>query len=162
MIVTDTAVIYWASVLAALNWAYAAFASLWLVLFSREAVKHGTREESGYRIGRAIHWRLPGRMALVVMLWSVLPILGTLFLRGWLALILLALLTATTFLLWLIAPPGLRLVYGERGGEGGATAFELRPAGNPVRSIVVFVLFGLLPAVGVGAVLSWALARVGG
>jgi hypothetical protein len=156
----DTRIVYWASVITVLGWEYAALASAWPLLFHREAVRHAKREETGDRIGWLIHWRLPARAAALVLLLSMIPILAALFLRGWLVIVALAITTGVTLCLWLIGPPGTRLTIMERRPPGGASAFGIRRHQNVLRAVAVFVAFGLLPALALGAVLTWVVARL--
>ena len=153
----EASILYWASVIAALGWAYAALASFWPTWFQREAVKHGTHEAAGYRIGWAVHWRLPAHLALGFAAFSGLPLLVVVIFHGGLATTLLVSLATAIVAVWLIGPPGLRLAYIETKLEDGQTVFELRPQTTLWRSLIVLIILGFIPALGVGAMLNWAL-----
>ena len=151
--------VYWASVLAALGWMYAAMASLWPMLFQRDVVKTGLREELGYRIGLwKVYWRLPTRAAIVVVLLSMVPILTVIFFDGWLVTVILATITGITLILWMIAPPGMIIGSVMKGLEDGHPVLEAQSRRNGLRSILVLAIFGLIPAFGIGAVLNWILS----
>lgn len=149
---------YWASVLAVLGWLYAALASLWPMLFRRDIVKASRREELGYRVGLwKVYWRLPTRTAMAAMLLSVTPILAVIFVDGWLLTVILAVMTGMTIIPWVIIPPGMIIGFAEKGIEGGHPVLEAQSHRNGLRSLFILVVFGLIPALAIGAVLSWVL-----
>ena len=153
--------VYWASVLAALGWMYEAMASLWPMLFQRDVVKTGLSEELGYRIGLwKVYWRLPTRAAIAVALLSMIPILAVIFFDGWPVTVLLATMTGITLVLWITGPPGMTIGSITKGLEDGHPVLEARSHRSALRSILVLAVFGLIPAFGIGAVLSWILARL--
>ena len=147
---------YWASVVAVLGWIYVVLASLWPLVFHRDVVKHGTRDRYGYRIGWVVYFRLPARTAIVVALLSVVPLLAVIFLRGWPAVVTLVVMFGTTLLYWVIASPGSGFGHVPDGGDTQAVG---QRSGDIVRSILVLVVFGLIPAAVIGVVLNWALSK---
>ena len=150
--------VYWASVLITLGWMYAALASLWPLLFEREVVKTGQREELGYRIGLwKAYWRLPTRAAIVIALLSLIPILGVILFDGWLETVILVVMSAIIFLLWMTNPPGMVIGFVGKGLEGGHLVLEPQRHRSALRSILIFGIFGLIPALAIGAVLNWIL-----
>lgn len=147
---------YWASVLAALGWLYAALASLWPLLFNRGIVKSGERDKLGYRIGLwKIYWRLPTRTAVVIALLSAIPILAAVWMDGWLLTAVLATMTGLTLFFWLFAPPGMTIEYVQKGLKDGLPVLDARDHRGRSRSVLVFAIFGLIPALGIGAILNW-------
>jgi hypothetical protein len=151
----QTFIVYWAATISALGWSYAAFASLWPRLFERVAVQHGTKVAEGYRIGWLVHWRLPTRAALLIAWLSAAPILAAVFLQGWPALVTLAIMTGTVAAPWFVAPPGMRLHY----GEVSPGVFTARAWRRPFRALAVFALFGLVPAFVAASMVNWLLIR---
>ena len=148
---------YWASLLAVLGWIYVALASLWPLVSHRGVVKHGTREKYGYRIGWVVYFRLPVRAAILVVLLSVVPLLAVVFLRGWPVAVVLTAMTCMTLLYWMISAPGSGFGYVPSGG--GETLSGAQRSRNILRSIIVLVVFGLIPASMIGAVLNRVLTR---
>ena len=138
----NSRIVYWASVLAALGWIYAALASVWPMLFDRAAIKHAIREELGYRIGWRTYWRLPIRGAILVTLLSVIPLLAVTFLRGWLVAAVLTVVTGIIVFLWLLSPPGTRLAYAAKGREGSEILLGVQSSRNALRSIFFLVILG--------------------
>jgi hypothetical protein len=146
--------VYWGSVVAVLGLDYAAAAWLWPVVFSRGAVQHGVREADGYRIGRAVYWRLPGRAAWVIALLALAPLASVLALSGWAAIVALAASGVVSVSLWLIGPPGMKLVYADQTLDDGRLVFVEHAYRPALRSITVLVIFGLAPALALGLPLS--------
>ncbi len=152
--------VFWASVLAALGWMYAAMASLWPMLFQRGIVKAGRREAMGYRIGLwKIYWRLPTRAAMVTALLSMIPILAVIFFDGGLVTVILVIMTGIILFLWMIGPPGMIIGFKMKGLKDGQPVLEAQNHRDAWRAILVLAIFGLVPAFGIGAVLNWILAR---
>ncbi len=152
--------VYWASVLAALGWMYAAMASLWPMLFQRGIAKAGRREAMGYRIGLwKIYWRLPTRAAIVTALLSMIPILAVIFFDGGLVTVILVIMTGIILFLWMIGPPGMIIGFKMKGLKDGQPVLEAQNHRDAWRAILVLAIFGLVPAFGIGAVLNWILAR---
>ena len=151
--------VYWASLLAVLNWIYVAEASLWPLVFHRGVVKHGTRDKYGYRIGWVVYFRLPVRAAILVVLLSVVPLLAVVFLRGWPVAVVLTAMTCMTLLYWMISSPGSGFGHVPNGREGGETLSRVQRARHILRSIIVLVVCGLIPASAMGAVLARVLTR---
>jgi hypothetical protein len=150
--------IFWASVLTTLYWLYATLASFWPLLFARDFVKASERVAQGYRIGLwKIHWRLPIQAAIIVVLLSIVPILTVVFLDGWFVPVILAIMTVIILFLWMIASPGMILGSKVLSEDDEGLALEIVSPGVNSRSILVLLLFGLLPALGIGAVLRWLL-----
>jgi len=145
------------STLTALGWLYVALASLWPRLFDRELIKHAIPDPSGYRMGWLIVWQLPLRVGLPLAILSALPILAAIFLRGWIVVAVSAVMLLVIVGCWLFASPGMRFGIVERAMSGGGPVFEMKRAGQFPRAVILLVVAGLLPAVGMGAVLSWAL-----
>lgn len=157
---SDPGLFYWASVTAALGWQYAACASLWTRWFNPAVIQHGSREESGYRLGRATYWRLPRPAALAVAALSGIAMLGARLLpAGWAAL-LVAGVAVVIVALWLVNPPGMMLSYRAITTAEGQTMFESVAYRKFTRSIGVFLVFGLLPALIVGAGINWIASRL--
>ncbi len=151
---------YWASVLAALGWIYAGLASFWLHLFNRGIVKSGEREVWGYRIGLwKIYWRLPIHAAILVVLLSMIPLLAVIFFDGWVVTIILVVMTGILLALWMYSPPGTIIGFVQKGEKDGHILLEPSRHTDIARSLMIFTLLGLLPALGVGAVLNWMLTR---
>jgi hypothetical protein len=154
-------VLFWASVVAALGGVYAALASLWPILFQRGVVKHGRREASGYRIGLwKVYWRLPTRAAIAVALMSLVPIPVVVLLDGWLVALILTIITSLILTLWMVAPPGMVIGFSQKGQPRGPIMLEPRSHRPPLWTIIRLVIFGLIPALGIGAIVSWVLAKV--
>jgi hypothetical protein len=153
-------VLFWASSISVLGWIYVLLASFWLHLFQRDAVKHYERVPSGYRIGAwKVYWRLPTRAAIAVALMSMVPIPVALLLDGWLVALILTILTFLILALWMIGPPGMVIGFSQKGQPGDPIMLEPRSHGPAIRSIIRLVMFGLIPALGIGAILNWVLAR---
>lgn len=149
--------VYWASLLAVLGWIYVALASFWPLVFHRGVVKHGTRDKYGYRIGWVVYFRLPVRAAILVALLSVIPLLAVVFLRGWLVAVVLTVMTGMTLLYWMISSPGSG--FGHVPNGGGETLSRMQRSRSILRSIILLVVCGLIPASVMGAVLNWVLTR---
>jgi hypothetical protein len=155
----DPGLFYWAAVTAALGWQYAACASLWTRWFNPGVIQHGIREPAGYRLGRATYWRLPWPAALaVVALSGIAPLSARLLPAGW-ATLLVAGIAVVIVALWLVNPPGMMLSYRAITTGDGQTAFESLTYRQLPRAIGVFLLFGLLPALLVGAGINWIVGR---
>lgn len=140
----------WTSIITALGWLYCAFAASWPRLFYRNLLRQSHREEWGYRFGRAIYWQLPRRPAIALAVLSVVPWLALLVGSGPVVQILLIMAVVGFSLLWLIQPPGQRLGLIERQFEGQGLVFELRATHSLLRASLVFLIFGLLPALAIG------------
>ncbi len=154
--------LYWASVVSALGWIYVALAASWPRLFNREVVRHGVRERSGYRVGGLVHWRLPAGPAVLIAALSGLPILAAIWLAGWPRLVVEVILAGAAVAAWMGAPPGTRLLNRPAGGATDQTVFEARPAGDIRRALAVLLVFGLVPALAIGALLYLSVARLTG
>ena len=78
--------IYWASIIAILGVMYALVGALWEKIFGPKLQEHRIREGAGYiiELQLAAGYQLPTRIAIFVILLSAIPILGVLFLEGWL------------------------------------------------------------------------------
>ncbi len=139
----------WALVLALLCLLYVLLATFWNHLFYRDVLRHGVREEIGYRIGRAVHWRLPREGAYLMLGLSLFAVAAVVILPGWATPWLLGLESVVVAAIWLVAPPGQRMLVSLAGTEerGGAPLHFER---KPLRALAVFILFGLLPAVLLG------------
>lgn len=154
--------VLWAFVLTALVWTYVCFASLWFNLFDRGIVKTGTREEMGYRIGAwKVYWRLPTRAAIVILLFSITPILTLLLNNRGLTAAILTIMTGMILLLWLTNPPGMIIGFVDKSKEKGQLVLEPKIQRNHIRSVLVLAIFGLIPALGIGATFTWLVARLG-
>jgi magnesium-transporting ATPase (P-type) len=149
---------YWAFVIAAQAGIYAALASLWPTLFQPEVVKHGPLEDSRYRIGWAVHWRLPPRAAVAVTLLASIPILAVIFLQGWPVVVVLAVSACVTVTLWFVSPPGMKLLYTEQTQANGKPVVVLQSSKRVAQSIITFTALGLVPSLAIGAILYWLLA----
>ena len=152
-------IVYWASVITILTWLYAALAAAWPWLFNRGVVQHGVREPGGYRIGRALHWRLPRRPALLITLLSGIPLLAAIGLEGWSVTVILMLATVFALGLWLSSPPGMKLSYTERKLDDGQSVFILLSSRQFLPSVITLIVFGVVPALLLGAILSWLINR---
>ncbi len=152
-----TALPFWAPFVTALGWLYSALAFFWPWLFHRDVIAHAVRDELGYHIGRAIYWQLPRRPALFLAAASVIPLLALVLLPQGPAVIVSALAAAAILALWLTNPPGQRMGLMERGLPGQDLAFEPRASGDIFRAILVFTLFGVMPAAVIGAGLNFLL-----
>jgi len=150
----DMNTLYWASVVSALGWIYAALAAAWPWLFQREAVRQAERVPEGYRVGWLVHWRLPARAAVLIAVLSGLPILSAVWLQGWLRPSVVVLTTVAVLAAWIGAPPGTRLTYAPAGQPSDRPRFELRSTAGLWRAVGVLVVVGLAPAL----VLSWVIA----
>ena len=149
--------LYWASVVAASGWIYAALAASWPRLFDKEVVRHAERDPAGYRIGWQVHWRLPARAAALIGVLSAAPILAAVGLEGWLGPAVVALMAVAAIAAWIGAPPGRRLVYVPGGRQGDQMAMELKHARNIPRAVAVLLAFGVFPALVLGAMIYWLL-----
>jgi hypothetical protein len=138
---------------------YVAAALLWPMIFNRGVVDHGIREAEGYRIGRAVYWRLPTRAAAVVVLLAGLPILSVILFQGWIVTAVLLASSGITISLWLISPPGLKLVYREQVLDNGQRVFVLRRSSDMMRTLLTLVVLGLGPGLAVGTFLSQFLTQ---
>lgn len=148
---------YWAFVLAVLGLTYTAFASLWPTIFNRDVVEHSIREENGYRIGWIVHWQLPRRAILPVVLISGTPIVAVTFMEGWLVKVILVVVAGMMVSLWLIASPGMKLYYAAQSQDESSPVKMIQRSESIVRSLSVFVVFGLLPALAISSLLNWLL-----
>jgi hypothetical protein len=151
--------VYWASFLTAIGW-YVLLATSWPKIFQRERVKHATREDAGYRIGWSVHWQLPARMALLVAGLSLGPLFTVVLFDGWLAAVLLASMSATLLVMWVVGSPGQILVYVGQTEASDGEVFRLQRSGSILRPILVLLLLGLLPALGIALVLGDVLTEV--
>ncbi len=142
----------WALFLAILCWVYAFFASFWNHLFDREMIREGVREEIGYRIGRAVHWRLPREGAFIMLGLGVLAVAVVAILPVWAAPWFLGLESTVVLVIWLIAPPGQRMLVSLAEPENGTDA-PVQSERKPLRAVAVFLVFGALPA----ALLVWGI-----
>jgi hypothetical protein len=153
-------VLFWASAVTVLGWMYAALASLWPLLFQRGVVKHAQRDKLGYRIGLwKVYWRLPTRAAVAVTLLSLTPILAAILLDGWLVALILTTITFIALTLWMIGPPGMVIGFSQKGLQGDHIMLEPKSHRPALWSIIRLAIFGLIPALGIGAVLNWILAK---
>jgi hypothetical protein len=153
-------VLYWASVTSLLGWIYAALAAAWPWLFERQAVKQAERDPAGYRIGWLVHWQLPARSAAVIAVLSSTPLLAAIFLAGWLRPAVVAVMAAAVVAAWIGAPPGSRLVYVPAGAAGDKMVVTLKHTRSIRRAAAVLLVFGLIPALALGAVVNAMLTRV--
>ena len=152
---------YWASVLTVMGYLYAALASLWPYLFQRDMVKSVRREAMGFRIGLwIIYWCLPVRAAVLIMLLSLIPILVVVFLTGWLVILVLGLMTCLILFFWMFSPPGMVIGFADQGMQAGRPVIAQRPQKLGSRTILIFALCGLVPGLGMGALLNGILARI--
>lgn len=151
--------VQWSSISAVLGWIYVTWACLWPRVFDKAAIRHATYEAAGYRIGGMIHWRLPLRPALLLTILFLIPLLVTTFFRQPLSLWLLATITGIMLALWFINPPGMRLILREKRLPDGKLVFELQASRKLSRSIAIFILWGLIPALIMGTGLNWLLVR---
>jgi hypothetical protein len=143
-----------------LGWLYSVLASFWLHLFQRDAIKHYERVKSGYRIGLwKVYWRLPPRVAIAIALLSAAPILAAILFEGWPVILVTVVMTGVTIFLWLFAPPGH--VIGFTGKDLDTSSPKLIPRAHSdlQLSIQRLVVFGIVPALGIGALLSWIVTR---
>lgn len=152
---------YWASVLAALGWMYAAMASLWPVLFHRDAIQSCRRDAMGYRLDLwKVYWRLPTRAAILVVLLSAVPILAVILLDGWPVTVVLVAGTGITLALWMVAPPGMIIGFTVVDPDNSHPVLEPHSHRDTSRSLLVLAVSGFIPALGMGAVLGWMLTRL--
>jgi hypothetical protein len=143
----------WASMLSALFLLHVVWARYWPQVFQRDHVAHAEPVAEGYRVGRAILWRLPRRAAPVPLALAALPWLGRTWLGSTSLMVLLAVLTPVSAALWLTLPPGMRGTLDApptNHGAPGAVRFE-RDLG---RALATFAMAGLVPALAVSATLS--------
>jgi len=149
---------YWASVLTIMGCLYAILASLWPFLFQRDIVKSVRREKMGYRIGLwIVYWCLPARAAIVIALLSLIPILAVIASEGWLVTVILGFMTCVILLLWMTSPPGMVIGFSDAGMQDGHPVLSQRPQRLSFRTILIFALLGLIPGLGIGALLNWLL-----
>ncbi len=153
-------IVYWASVITGLYWLYVILATVWPLLFDKSAVQHSQREDSGYRIGRVTLWRLPFRIAVILILLSLVPGASAIFLTGFPSVLLLALSTILVLAVWFFVPPGLRLILAEGGREGENVIFEQQRSRNYSRAILVLVVFGIIPALLLSPLIFGMLNRI--
>jgi hypothetical protein len=148
---------------AALGWLYAILASFWVHLFQRGIVKNGERVYSGYRIGLwKIYWRLPVPVAIGVTLLSFVPILVVILWDGWPVTLILAIMTGVILLLWIALSPGSIVAISGVGPDSDSPVGASKMHRDIPASILKLVTFGLLPALGIGALLSLLIIRITG
>ncbi len=147
----------WAFSVASLGALYVACARLWPRVASRHFVAHGHHVPEGWRIGSAIAWRLPFRASLVVLLAALMPASATFVLPSWALAVLLTLFGTAFAVLWLLAPPGHRLVVSDATASTGPHFHIVRSEGRPLRALAVFILFGALPSMFLGLLAARAL-----
>jgi hypothetical protein len=150
-------VLVWAIAVTALGLLYVLLARAWPHVFSRGFVETGKPVPEGWQLGRAIAWRLPTRLSLAALVVAVIPVPAALVIEGpWLAII----LSFASFIfvsLWLVASPGHRMGVFEAPGSPDRLFFIIRADRQPVRSIAVFALFGLLPSLLIAFTIARAL-----
>jgi len=140
----------WAFSAASLGWLYSALAHFWPRLFHRELIRRAYRQEDGYRFGRSLFWQLPKRQAVVVGLASLVALPAVAWLPPFMAGAVLLLMTLALLALWLTHPPGQRLGIVELPVDGRTPTFALLPDNRLLRSMVVLVFCGVIPAVLLG------------
>ncbi|HEU0296782.1 MAG TPA: hypothetical protein VFR47_28855 [Anaerolineales bacterium] len=81
------------------------------------------------------------------------------FMEGWLVKVILVVVAGMMVSLWLIASPGMKLYYAAQSQDESSPVKMIQRSESIVRSLSVFVVFGLLPALAISSLLNWLLEQ---
>ena len=79
------------------------------------------------------------------------------WLNGWLRTVILVVMTGLNVGMWFFAPPGMVIGYRNIAPADSAPMLAGQGRRNLGRSILILLVLGVLPALGIGALLRWLL-----
>lgn len=137
----------WAYAATLLGWLYSILAHTWPIIFTPHIVRHGIRQHDGYRFGRAISWQLPKHPALIIGTLVTLPTLATTTLSDTWTLAITSIIAGGTLACWITHPPGQRFGILENHPPSDPPILILQPASGPLRTTIICIGCGILPAI---------------